>query len=151
MRQVDRENLLYCANRPPRAKRPWRPSFSCLWLVLWSKARAKIQTIKNSCEKQRKHPLFTRKVGVLWSCWADSNRRPHPYQLIGRVRFPAFGCFYAFSSPKDHTLWHTFVHWFRCLVFPCGSRCGSTPAMRQRMDEPQTRVCQGAAPCPAHR
>ena len=18
-----------------------------------------------------------------WSCWADSNRRPHPYQLIG--------------------------------------------------------------------
>ena len=57
------------------------PSFSCLWLVLWSKAKAKIQTTKNSCKKQRKHPLFAWKAGVLWSCWADSNCRPHPYQF----------------------------------------------------------------------
>ena len=57
------------------------PSFSCLWLVLWSKAKAKIQTARNSCKKQRKRPLFKQKADVLWSCWADSNRRPHPYQL----------------------------------------------------------------------
>ena len=48
---------------------------------MWSKAKAKIQTARNSCKKQRKRPLFKQKADVLWSCWADSNRRPHPYQL----------------------------------------------------------------------
>ena len=72
------------------------PSFSCLWLVLWSKAKAKIQTTRNSCKKQRKRPLFKQKEGVLWSCYPDLNRRPHPYQLIGRVRSAAFGAFLLF-------------------------------------------------------
>jgi len=25
--------------------------------------------------------LFSRENRTFWSCWADSNRRPHPYQL----------------------------------------------------------------------
>ena len=56
------------------------PSFSGLWLVMWSKAKAEIQIAKNSCKKQRKRPLFRRKAGVLWSCCPDLNRGPHPYQ-----------------------------------------------------------------------
>ena len=39
------------------------PSFLCLWLVVWSKAKARIQIIKNSCRKQRKYPLFQAKSG----------------------------------------------------------------------------------------
>ena len=127
------------------------PSFSCLWLVLWSKAKAKIQTTRNSCKKQRKRPLFKQKEGVLWSCYPDLNRRPHPYQLIGRVRFAAFQAFCALFYPERRALRPSFVHWFRPLVSPCGSRCGSKPATRQRMDEFQTKACQGAVPCPAHR
>ena len=65
------------------------------------------------------------KRSFFWSCWADSNRRPHPYQLIGRVRFAAFRAFCALFYPDRRALRHSFVHWFRCLISPCGSRCGS--------------------------
>ena len=32
---------------------------------------------------------------VLWSCWADSNCRPHPYQRLGSRPKHPFGCFFA--------------------------------------------------------
>ena len=101
------------------------PSFSCLWLVLWSKAKAKIQTTRNSCKKQRKRPLFKQKAGVLWSCYPDSNWGPHPYQLIGRMRFSTFQAYCALSGPECHPFRHSCVRYFRPLVSPCGSRCGS--------------------------
>ena len=34
-----------------------------------------------SCKKQKKAPK-TEVFDAFWSCWADSNRRPHPYQVI---------------------------------------------------------------------
>ena len=33
-----------------------------------------------SCESQKKTPEIRRFQVLFWSCWADSNRRPHPYQ-----------------------------------------------------------------------
>ena len=34
-----------------------------------------------SCKKKKKTPEIRRFQVLFWSCWADSNRRPHPYQL----------------------------------------------------------------------
>ena len=31
--------------------------------------------------KSKEKVLFSRENRTFWSCWADSNRRPHPYQL----------------------------------------------------------------------
>ena len=33
-----------------------------------------------SCKKQKKTPESVGFQVLFWSCWADSNRRPHPYQ-----------------------------------------------------------------------
>ena len=33
-----------------------------------------------SCKKQKKTPETVGFQVLFWSCWADSNRRPHPYQ-----------------------------------------------------------------------
>ena len=33
-----------------------------------------------SCKKQKKTPETIGFQVLFWSCWADSNRRPHPYQ-----------------------------------------------------------------------
>ena len=33
-----------------------------------------------SCKKQKKTPEIRRFQVLFWSCWADLNRRPHPYQ-----------------------------------------------------------------------
>ena len=32
-------------------------------------------------QKQKNHSNPKIQVVLCWSCWADSNRRPHPYQL----------------------------------------------------------------------
>ncbi|MBQ2801249.1 MAG: hypothetical protein IJF03_07665, partial [Lachnospiraceae bacterium] len=34
-----------------------------------------------SCKKQKKTPEIRRFQVLFWSCWADLNRRPHPYQF----------------------------------------------------------------------
>ena len=108
------------------------PSFSCLWLVLWSKAKAKIQTTRNSCKKQRKRPLFKQKEGVLWSCYPDLNRRPHPYQLIGRGRSPAFGAFCVLSGPWCHPFRHL-VSVISVASFPrVGHGVGQSPLISSR-------------------
>ena len=91
------------------------PSFSCLWLVLWSKAKAKIQTTRNSCKKQRKRPLFKRKEGVLWSCYPDLNRRPHPYQCRKTLYFRQNTVF----------LWLFCAHFF--TMFLCAKIYATTP------------------------
>ena len=33
-----------------------------------------------SCKKKETTPEILRFQVLFWSCWADSNRRPHPYQ-----------------------------------------------------------------------
>ena len=68
----------------------------------------------------------TEVFGDFWSCYPDLNRRPHPYQLIGRGRFLAFGRFCVLFSSTARTIWHSCVRCFRPLVSPCGSACGSS-------------------------
>ena len=74
---------------------------------------------------RNKKALKTEVFKAFWSCYPDLNRRPHPYQLIGRVRFFAFGRFCVFFRSTDRTIWHSCVRCLRPLVSPCGSACGS--------------------------
>ena len=86
-----------------------------------------------------------------WSCWADSNRRPHPYQLIGRVGFAAFGRFCALSGSEYHPFRHSCVRCFRPLISPCGSRCGSAgknlKGTTQNLRGCKQGACVSPAPC----
>ena len=66
----------------------------------------------------------TEVFGDFWSCYPDLNRRPHPYQLIGRMRFSVFRAFCALSGPECHPFRPSCVRYFRPLISPCGSRCG---------------------------
>ena len=38
--------------------------------------------------------------GISWSCWADLNRRPHPYQLLKSPESTAFQCFRGLFVPE---------------------------------------------------
>ena len=40
-------------------------------------------------------------IGTFWSCWADSNRRPHPYQVIKSIQPIDFQGFRAIFAQKD--------------------------------------------------
>jgi len=40
------------------------------------------------------------KNGGFWSCYPDSDRGPHPYQVIGTLQFIAMQCFLALFAPK---------------------------------------------------
>ena len=51
-------------------------------------------------QKQKNHPNPKIQVVLCWSCWADSNRRPHPYQLIGNLQSAAAEGFPALFAPK---------------------------------------------------
>ncbi len=72
------------------------------------------------------NPRTATVLGFHWSCWADSNRRPHPYQLIGSPGSAAVQRFRGIFVAEGHGLWSFSVHWFRSLVSPCGSACGSS-------------------------
>ena len=48
----------------------------------------------------REKTAFQLKSGLFfWSCWADSNRRPHPYQATLELFSNYFSCFMAISAP----------------------------------------------------
>ena len=38
-----------------------------------------------SCKKKETTPEILRFQVLFWSCWADSNRRPHPYQAVRKA------------------------------------------------------------------
>ena len=59
---------------------PGGPFVLCLWLVLWSSRCPQVLMPQKSNKNKENRPLFKRKTVDLWSCWADLNRRPHPYQ-----------------------------------------------------------------------
>ena len=67
----------------------------------------------------------TEVFGDFWSCYPDLNRRPHPYQLIGRMEFAAFRRFCVLFRPKCCPFRYSCIHCLHPLVSPCGSACGS--------------------------
>ena len=83
------------------------PSFLCLWLVVWSKAKARIQIIKNSCRKQRKYPLFQAKSGYF-------------VELLGGFELATS------SLPTD---WEDRVCCFQTLLHPLRSGVPSFPEL----------------------
>ena len=96
----------------------------CGWLC-GQRQKPEFKSSRIVAESKENIRFFRRKADILWSCWADSNWRPHPYQLIGRMRFSTFQAYCALSGPECHPFRHSCVRYFRPLVSPCGSRCGS--------------------------
>ena len=98
-------------------------SFSTIFSRMFSRTH-KLRYLKAISKKEKtSKPL--RFQGFLWSCWADSNCRPHPYQLLKSPESTAFQCFRGLFVPEMRGLWSFPLHCFHPLVFPCGSRCGS--------------------------
>ena len=63
-----------------------------VWVTVWVRVFDPYRKTTFCNKKSPKTEVFE----DFWSCWADLNRRPHPYQLIGRVRSAAFGAFLLF-------------------------------------------------------
>ena len=92
-----------------------------VWVTVWVRNFWPTHKVTFCNKKSPK----TEVSGDFWSCYPDSNWGPHPYQLIGRMRFSTFQAYCALSGPECHPFRHSCVRYFRPLVSPCGSRCGS--------------------------
>ena len=62
---------------------------------------------------------------AFWSCWADSNCRPHPYQVYPGPPSGGFGNSFVLSAGLVGGILTYPFHCFHPLISPCGSRCGS--------------------------
>ena len=102
----------------------------CGWLC-GQRQKPEFKSSRIVAESKENIRFFRRKADILWSCWADSNWRPHPYQLIGRIGFAAFRPFCTLFAPGCHPFRNSCVHCLRPLVSPCGSACGSKAAASQ--------------------
>ena len=101
-----------------------------MWVTVWVRNFWPTHKVTFCNKKSPKTEVF----GDFWSCYPDSNWGPHPYQLIGRMRFAAFQSYCALSSPECHPFQHSCVRYLRCFVSPCGSRCGSeSPDLLQKL------------------
>ena len=113
-----------------RAKLPVWHSLSLsghfgVWVTVWVRPvdpHFDPHKIPRNRNKNSRNPAIS---GVLWSCWADSNCRPHPYQLIASPPNTVFYRFGGIFVPWQRGLWHFPIHCFRPLISPCGSQCGS--------------------------
>ena len=73
-------------------------SFSTIFSRMFSRTH-KFRYLRAISKKEKtSKPL--RFQGFLWSCWADSNCRPHPYQLPWSLPAPAVQGFSAVFCPK---------------------------------------------------
>ena len=91
---------------------------------------------RKSCKKQKKTPEIRRFQVFLWSCWADLNRRPHPYQ---RENQTFSRCFRSIESYSLHFIYFIplFSHRFSAAsTAVCGCLCG------QKAFPPKTLSCR---------
>lgn len=56
--------------------------------------------LKSAYKKASKTEVFE----AFWSCWADLNRRPHPYQLLGAFQPLLSNAFGPFLLQKDEVV-----------------------------------------------
>ena len=71
-----------------------------VWVTVWVRRLTHILTHTVSAEKSKKNPRNRMISGIFWSCWADSNRRPHPYQVLESLPPLAVQGFSVLFSPK---------------------------------------------------
>ena len=64
------------------------PLLSVVFYVVNKNPQNRIRS--KSCRNQKKTPEIRGFQVLFWSCWADSNRRPHPYQA--EYRDPRMCC-----------------------------------------------------------
>ena len=79
---------------------------------------------RKSCKKQKKTPKIRRFQVFFWSCWADLNRRPHPYQAIFAGFYNNFRLFSVVFIPNN-IVSRTFLKrrlrcFHACLWWNCG-------------------------------
>ena len=117
---------IHCSRMDCGLKRSSKFDFS------FAKCR-KIQQRGRSCQNKqhqkvaknkRKHPKSEDFRCFSWSCWADSNRRPHPYQAIFGVFYNNFCLFLVVFVPKQ-MVFRTFLKcslrcFHACLWWNCG-------------------------------
>ena len=105
---------------------PGGPFVLCLWLVLWSSRCPQVLMPRKSNKNRENRPLFKRKAVDLWSCWADLNRRPHPYQATLELFQTIFNVLWSYSLRLA-----CFPSLFKkkvsaCSVAVCGWLCGQS-------------------------
>ena len=102
-----------------------------VWVTVWVRPvdpDSNPHEISQNCNKNSRNPVIS---GVFWSCWADSNRRPHPYQLIAHPRNASIWQFGGIFVPEKRRQWCFPLHCLRPLISYCGSGCGSGPIRPQ--------------------
>ena len=107
MRQVDRENLPYCVNGPPRAKRPRRPVFFLSVACSVVKGKSQNSNYQKWLQKAKKTPAFHVKSGRFM-------------ELLPRFELGAS------SLPTD---WEDRVCCFQTLLHPLHSGVPSFPEL----------------------
>lgn len=85
-----------------------------------------------SCKKQKKTPETVGFQVLFWSCWADSNRRPHPYQEIFDNFYNNFYLFLVIFVPNN-VVSRTFEKCsLRCFHICLWWNCGQAAILRIR-------------------
>lgn len=85
-----------------------------------------------SCKKQKKTPETVGFQVLFWSCWADSNRRPHPYQEIFDNFYNNFYLFLVIFVPNN-VVFRTFEKCsLRCFHICLWWNCGQAAILRIR-------------------
>ena len=86
---------------------------------MWSNSTRNISSAKKSEKSKKKSAIFSRKQRIFWSCWADLNRRPHPYQISKACCRLSLSIF---SYRLLSLIFQGFAAFFtarcRCLLFP---------------------------------
>ena len=82
--------------------------------------------------KSKEEVLFSLKNRTSWSCWADSNRRPHPYQEIFDNFYNNFYLFLVIFVPNN-VVSRTFEKCsLRCFHICLWWNCGQAAILRIR-------------------
>ena len=71
----------------------------CGWLC-GQRQKPEFKSSRIVAESKENIRFFRRKADIMWSCWADSNRRPHPYQLTESPQPVAVEGFWILFAPK---------------------------------------------------
>ena len=79
---------------------------------MWSKAKRGNSSAEKCAEIKEKSGLSNRKGRILWSCYPDLNRRPHPYQQRQGIFYNIFVYLWSFL--------------FQRKSFPALSKCRSS-------------------------